>query len=232
MRKALLPHHGRRGLLRAAVLATVTIAASADVSAYTVVLTSGARLELKAKPQFVLGTAKVETVDGRRFVLRQQAVSESSTAIVNGGSTSTASPTPPGGRAWTNADLARLDGRPVNVVGTGTVLEEPPPAEPGVAEPQADEPTSAEADWRAQALRLADEETQMAQRLAALERLDEQWQSFALGTDGFESPAARELREIRRERAALEKDLAQVRGERRRLEESARVQRVPPGWLR
>jgi hypothetical protein len=222
---------GRCAWRVAATMAAIALLASpAGSHAYTLVMSTGARLELLAVPQFVGGKALVETVDGRRLVVSWSAVSWSSTETVNKGLTvarpAAGAPAP---RVWTNADLERLRGAHLNVAAP-TTSPAPEAATAATSQPAA---TPDEAAWRSRAADLARAQADMEARAAELERLDEQWESLVLATGGaYANAAARELGDIRSERARIERELRQVRGERSRLDDEARKAGVPPGWLR
>ena len=84
---------------------------------------------------------------------------------------------------------------------------------------------------RATALRNQIEKLQA--QLAYLERVKQSWESYALGTLGEnDGLAASKLGEVRRSTQQFESSLASAQAQWRQLEDQARQQQVPPGWLR
>jgi hypothetical protein len=189
-------------------------------AAFPLVLTSGAVLQLEAPARWAFGQATVTTLEGKRLSIRHAAVDHEATQALGG-----TAQAPDSGRRYTAAELARIRRHRLNLVGDGTRPEESALEElPG--------PTGDEASWRARAMSLRQEIDRLELELRFLERQKWSWSSLALGAKGYDRIAASKLGKIRARRKLVDERLRQARGELARLEDEARRERVPPGWLR
>ena len=226
------------GALVAAGLALVgAVVLVAPATGHVLVLESGARLEVREAPVFdVAGWAPVTTPDGRTFLIERSAINASSTEALNRRRTEPRGEAPK--KVWTAADLARLRGGNVSVVGTsGAEGSVPAAAASSPSAPDEDAaPAESESEWRAAALALRQRIAALERQVEWLDRVDASWEGYVLGTGSFQGPiasaSASKIAETRRRRAEAEAGLQQARGELSRLEDRARRARVPPGWLR
>jgi hypothetical protein len=139
--------------------------------------------------------------------------------------------TPGRPRVWTNADLARLRGSRLNVA-PGRAEAPDDPLAVAVPEPDRDAEAADEAAWRAEAQRLTQLIGSIQQQLAGIEGEQERWPSLVLGTGDYQAAAAQALSRLQDQERAAEAALQQAEGQQALLEDRARIERVPPGWLR
>lgn len=142
-------------------------------------------------------------------------------------------PTPGDPDTWTADRLAELEGGRVNV--TGEAWTEPTSTAGTVSTISA--PSGSESSWRQRARELQrtieSAEAAIERQAEAEERARERQEQAALnGYGGTVADASDAVDRARAAKASAEARLRQARAEWRDLQERARRERVPPGWLR
>ena len=202
------------------------------VSAYTIVLKDGRRLEARSRYVVEAGLVKFVSTEGRTYQFTLAEVDLAATERANA-----PAETRPRPKLWTNDDLELLVSRsaPVSVVGTAPVGEEAAPSEaeaPG--EPAAGEkptPLPPKEDtaeyWQERLKPLREELAQLEQQIQQLRRGQGQAGSNAVNIMGS-NPGVQVEDTLRR----LEQRRAQLQQEIEAIQLEAKRKGIPPGYVR
>lgn len=212
-------------MLRKALIAAVALLLlPALLSAYTIVLKDGRRIEAQSRYVIENGLVTFTGTDGRPYQFPLAQVDLIATNRANA---------PRRGKVWTNDDIERLKGGgAVTVMGSA-------PAAPASEEPLAEESAAGEEGeeappkeetreyWQGRLRPLQEELTQIDQQIQNLRRSEGQAASNAINVLGG-NPGVQVEDTLRR----LEKHRTEIQQQIAALQEEARRKGVPPGWVR